>query len=300
MKKISILILFSFTLLVSCDFGGVKPRENKLNENGLLTVDSTLNSDTLGNALITEDKPYALLTDSLEGEVNSMVYQEPSGLRVEWTEKNEGNPIKLNDVVMVNYDARVAAGEHYDSNKELGKPVPLKTNIGMMVEGWEKGLLKMNIGDKGRIMIPAAMGYGENGYLTIVPPDADLIIEIEIVERVKPIVLEEGVKVYRWKSNAQKPLPKKNQLITFDYFAYTQGKKAHLYDNSYQNQEPFRFKFENDNVVDGLHQGMSVLREGESAFIEIPAKLAYGTQGLVDLVPKNTPIVYDVRISNID
>ena len=45
---------------------------------------------------------------------------------------------------------------------------------------------------------------------------------------------------------------------------------------------------------------MKVVRSGENAFIEIPSKLAYGSKGLVDLVPKNTDIVYDVRILSID
>ena len=179
---------------------------------------------------------------------------------------------------MVNYKARVASGEQYDSNDEVGEPVPLKTNIGMMVKGLEAGLLKMNIGDKGRILIPANLGYGENGYSTIVPPDADLIIEIEIVRRIEPIVLDEGVKVYTWKKVKNGAQIEKNQLITFDYFAYTKGEKGKMYDNSYKKSEPFSFRLENDNVIDGLHQGMCVLNQGENAFIEIPASLAYGSK----------------------
>ncbi len=197
---------------------------------------------------------------------------------------------------MVNYKARVAGGDQYDSNDEIGEPVPLKTNVGMMVKGWEEGLLEMNVGDVGRIMIPAALGYAEYGVPELVPADADLIVNIEIVSRIEPIVLDEGVKVYTWKKNKNGAYPTKNQLITFDYFAYTTGENAKLYDNSFKNREPFSFKLENDNVVDGLHQGFSAIRAEENAFIEIPYKLAYGRKGLVDLVPKNTNIVYDVRV----
>ena len=249
--------------------------------------------------LLAEIDP-ALLDDSIQGLANEMVFQREDGLRIEWTIKKTDQPIQLNDVVMVNYKARVASGEQYDSNDEVGEPVPLKTNIGMMVKGLEAGLLKMNIGDKGRILIPANLGYGENGYSTIVPPDADLIIEIEIVRRIEPIVLDEGVKVYTWKKVKNGAQIEKNQLITFDYFAYTKGEKGKMYDNSYKKSEPFSFRLENDNVIDGLHQWMRVLNQGENAFIEIPASLAYGSKGLVDLVPKNTDIVYDVRISHVD
>ena len=301
MKKILSYGIIIGVLTVSCEFEGVKSSDS---ENSSVVANNDTSETNLhdftNNDSTESDKPYSLLKDSIQGTPNEMVYQHESGLRVEWTVKSEADPIKLNDVVMVNYDARVAAGEQFDSNKDYGKPVPLKTNIGMMVEGWEMGLLQMNIGDKGRIMIPNALAYGEDGYLTVVPPGADLIVEIEIVERVEPILLDEGVKVYKWHANSDGVAAEKNKRITFDYFAYTKGDDAHLYDNSYQNSQPFSFKLENDNVVDGLHQGMSILRDGENAFIEIPADLAYGSKGLANLVPANTDIVYDVRIGSID
>lgn len=288
--------LAAFTLLlVGCDLGGVKGGNDD---------DASLTGDLIDtnriDSTLTEEIDLNLLDDSIHGIANEMVYQAENGLRIEWTTKNTDLPINLNDVIMVNYKARVASGEQYDSNDEVGEPVPLKTNIGMMVKGLEMGLLKMNIGDKGRILIPAALGYGENGYSTIVPPDADLIFDIEIVRRIEPIVLEEGVKVYTWKKVKNSVPITKNQLITFDYFAYTKGDKGKMYDNSYKKSEPFSFHLENDNVIDGLHQGMGVLHQGENAFIEIPSKLAYGSKGLVDLVPKNTDIVYDVRVSRVD
>ncbi|MGB1101989.1 MAG: FKBP-type peptidyl-prolyl cis-trans isomerase [Crocinitomicaceae bacterium] len=290
------LTLIAIVFLSSCSGESNDTNENG-ESNGIVANDTTSANERIDSTVT--DEPFSLLKDTINGQVNEMVYQREDGLRIEWKRKKE-DPILPDEVVMVNYEARIAGGKVYDSNSELGEPVPLKTNIGMMVPGFEQGLLKMNIGDKGRIMIPMALGYGETGYPGLVPPEADLIIEIEIVERIEPIVLEEGVKVYRWKANNQGVLPEKGQTITFDYFAYQKGDKPGLYDNSFQNSQPFSFEYQNDNVVDGLHQGMSVLKQAENAFIEIPAPLAYGSKGLVDRVPKNTDIVYDVRISSID
>ncbi|MFT5823704.1 MAG: FKBP-type peptidyl-prolyl cis-trans isomerase [Crocinitomix sp.] len=297
--KLSLIYIGLALLIVSCDFDGVKTTDNNDTE---VDTSNTVLDLVIENGIDSaeSEQPFALLKDTILGEPNLMVYNGEGGLRVEWTVKNENDPIKLNDVVLVNYTARVAAGEIFDSNAEMNAPAPLKTNIGMMVEGWEKGLLEMNIGDVGRIMIPNALAYGEDGYSTIVPPGADIIVEIEIIKRITPIVLDEGVKVYTWSQNPNANTPNKDDLITFDYFAYTKGSKAGLYDNSFKDSQPFSFRFENDNVIDGLHQGMKVIRSGENAFIEIPAKLAYGSKGLVDLVQKNTDIVYDVRILSID
>lgn len=283
------IFLIPVFVVCSCELQGV---EGDGPDNDSITSNQNNNSALDENGF--------KLADSINGVPNEMVLSRQDGLRIEWTKKNTTNQIQLNDVVMVNFKARVAGGEQYDSNEELGEPIPLKTNIGMMVKGWEEGLLMMHVGDKGRIMIPNALGYGEDGYLTVVPPKADLIIDIEIVSRIEPIVLDEGVKVYKYKTVKDGKNPVKNQLITFDYFAFTVGPDGHLYDNSYKNGTPFSFKFENAGVVEGLHQGMSVIKAGENAFIEIPAELAYGKKGLIDLVPSKTEIVYDVRVTSIE
>lgn len=129
---------------------------------GINANDTTADQNETVDSTVT-DQPFSLLKDTINGQINEMVFQREDGLRIEWKRKND-DPILLNEVVMVNYEARVAGGEVYDSNNETGDPLPLKTNIGMMVPGFEQGLLKMNVGDKGRIMIPMALGYGETGY----------------------------------------------------------------------------------------------------------------------------------------
>ena len=85
----------------------------------------------------------------------------------------------------------------------------------MMIPGWEEGLLQMHAGDKGRIMIPSAQAYGEDGYMTVVPPDADIIVDIEIVSIVKPVILEDGVKVYKWFNNPEGKLAEKKPINHF-------------------------------------------------------------------------------------
>ena len=166
-------------------------------------------------------------------------------------------------------EPRVAGGETYDGNEQIGAPVPVCVGIGMLVPGMEEGLQEMTEGDKGRILIPSALGYGPNGYGAIVPPSANLVIDLEVVKLVEPIELKEGVKVFKWQEVDTSRTPKKNEWIYFDYFAYTRGENGKMYDNSYQNGSAYKMKFENDNVVDGLHIGMSVMKAGENAFIQI-------------------------------
>ena len=282
----------------SCTLDGVKPAKSNTKLKQGDTSVTLVEKDTTESMEVPVEEVKA---DTIDGKVNQMVWMNDRGLRIEWKIKKDNNPlISGQDAIMVNYEARVARGDVYDSNTALRKPVPLKLGMGQLIEGWETGLLQMHPGDVGRIMIPSALAYGEQGYLGKIPQNADIIVEIEIVKIIEPIVLEEGVKVFIYENgDTTNNTPQKNQNITFDYFAYKKGKTPGIYDNSFKNGTPFTIQHKNYNIIDGLHQGFDVLRAGDNAFIDIPAKLAYGSKGLLDMVPPNTDVVYDVRIKEI-
>lgn len=292
-KIIQILIVALF--IISCDVSGVKaPLKANLD-----TVQALSPTDSAFVNLKTEVIP--VKSDSAKNEKGvAMVWNRPDGLRIEWKTRKKNHPIHKNDLILANYEARVARGEIYDHNRDAGEPLPLKLGIGQLIKGWEAALLEMNIGDIARIMVPSKLAYGEHGYLGKIPKNVDIIIEIEITGRINPEILDEGVKVYKYKSgDSTQANPIKNQKVTFDYFTYKKGKQAGMYDNSYTKGQPFTMIFENDNLVDGLHQGVAILRAGDNAFIEVPAQLAYGSSGLANLVPPNTDIVFDLRIESI-
>ncbi len=291
--KIKLFYTFILIFLFSaCTLEGV----NDVKSNKPAASTDTLKTDTLLSYKLLNTSALEIMQDTLNsGEENNMVWNGEQGLRIEWYKKNKSQNIALHDVVMVNYEARVARGEVYDSNSKIGQPVALKTGIGQLIEGWEKGLLQMHNGDKARIMIPSALAYGENGLLGIVPQNADIIVEIEIISIIEPILLDNDVKVFKYETTNNGVYPTDNQSITFDYFAFKVGNHAGLYDNSYEKGSPFTLKLNNDNSIQGLHIGFSTIKVNEKAFIQIPAKMAYGYKGLVDLVPSNTDLVFDVR-----
>lgn len=291
-KTLQIFALFLF--ITSCDISGVKKPE-------ILGLDTNQVLSSIDSAFVNlKSEVNPVKADSAKDKNGlAMVWNGSDGLRIEWEKRENTQPILKNDLILANYEARVARGEVYDHNRDA-EPLPLKLGIGQLIKGWEAALLEMNIGDIARIMIPSKLAYGENGYLGKIPKNVDIIVEIEITGRIKPEILSEGVKVYKYKSgDTTNVKPLKNQKITFDYFSYQSGNQPGMYDNSYAKGAPFTMIFENDNLVDGLHQGMAILRANDNAFIEVPSKLAYGKSGLADLVPSNTDIIFDVRIESI-
>lgn len=111
--------------------------------------------------------------------------QLPSGLMVVVDSKGTGTPVTDGSKVTVNYTGRLLNGTVFDSNQlpEFGHVQPFDFTVGkgMVIKGWDEGLKNFNKGGKGKLIIPARMGYGEQGSGKI-PPNAPLVFEIEVVE----------------------------------------------------------------------------------------------------------------------
>ena len=70
----------------------------------------------------------------------------------------------------------------FDSSVERGQPFALVLGEGKVIDGWEQGLATMNVGGKRQLVIPPELGYGEQGAGNVIPPNATLTFEIELLE----------------------------------------------------------------------------------------------------------------------
>jgi FKBP-type peptidyl-prolyl cis-trans isomerase len=90
-----------------------------------------------------------------------------------------GQEVKLGDKITVKYKGALAStGQVFDSNDE-GVEFPLE--VGGLIEGWTEGVPGMKVGGKRKLVIPSEKGYGARGSSPSIPPDADLVFEIELV-----------------------------------------------------------------------------------------------------------------------
>jgi len=86
------------------------------------------------------------------------------------------------DVIQVHYRGTLQAnGKKFDSSYDRGDPLEFTVGQGQVIQGWDKGLLQMKIGEKRTITIPPALGYGQSGAGNIIPGNATLIFETELV-----------------------------------------------------------------------------------------------------------------------
>jgi FKBP-type peptidyl-prolyl cis-trans isomerase len=92
-----------------------------------------------------------------------------------------GATVRAGDRVEVYYTGNFKDGKQFDSNKNTGKPYVVTVGAGMVIKGWDEGLMGMKVGGVRKLIVPYQLGYGEKGRAGI-PPKAELHFEIELVK----------------------------------------------------------------------------------------------------------------------
>ena len=113
----------------------------------------------------------------------------PAGLKIKVlkkTEKDARAPMPGNTVA-IHYtgwiaDEKGAPGRQIDSSIERGTPLEFTLGLGQVIKGFEEGIKQMKLGEKCRLFIPSDLGYGKKGVGLFIPPDPDLIFDVELVE----------------------------------------------------------------------------------------------------------------------
>lgn len=100
-----------------------------------------------------------------------------SGLRVETLSPGTGPRPQMGDMVMVTYEGRLTNGTMFDSSAQ-----PVEMTVGQLIPGFNEGLMLMGKGGRYRLHIPAAIGYGAEGAGGVIPPNADLIFDVTLVD----------------------------------------------------------------------------------------------------------------------
>ena len=104
-----------------------------------------------------------------------------SGL--EYTEKvaGSGAQAKAGKMVSVHYEGKLLDGTVFDSSFNRGKPIDFKLGVGQVIQGWDEGIALMKVGGKATLTIPPELGYGARGAGGVIPPNATLVFDVELV-----------------------------------------------------------------------------------------------------------------------
>ncbi|MDO4762803.1 MAG: peptidylprolyl isomerase [Flavobacteriaceae bacterium] len=115
-------------------------------------------------------------------ELKKGMQETASGLWYKITQNGAGKKVEKGNVVAVHYAGRLANGQEFDNSFRRGQPIEFPVGVGQVIQGWDEGISILKEGDKATFLIPPTLGYGARGAGGVIPPNAWLIFDVELVK----------------------------------------------------------------------------------------------------------------------
>jgi peptidylprolyl isomerase len=104
-----------------------------------------------------------------------------SGLEYTDIQVGDGASPQNGQLVTVHYTGTLTDGSKFDSSRDRGQPFKFTIGRGMVIKGWDEGVLTMKVGGRRKLVIPSDLGYGPRGYPGVIPPNATLVFDVELL-----------------------------------------------------------------------------------------------------------------------
>ena len=165
------LIALAGLLLATTACGGSTPAGSPAADNPSAGAPA---ADTSGQAALA---PGALPGEPATGPEQTL----PSGLKIITIKEGTGAQPQTGQTVNVHYSGFLTDGTPFDSSIERGQPLPFELGTPNIIQGWNEGIAQMKTGGKAKLVIPPSLGYRSEGFGSVIPPDATLIFDVELV-----------------------------------------------------------------------------------------------------------------------
>lgn len=230
-----------------------------------------------------------------------------SGLKYIIFKQNKENPMATkSDIIHMHYTGFLTDGKIFDSSVERGKPLPFPMGRKAVIAGWEEAALLMHKGDKIKIIVPPALGYGDNAS-RMVPAKSTLIFDMELVDLVNvtpyaiadssnKVVTPGGTVVYKIQSG-DGPKCETGKRANVKYTGYLLD--GTIFDSSYFRDQAYGVTIGKGGVIIGWQEALQTARQGDKIRIVVPSSSAYGDNGRAPLIPGKATLVFDMEVESV-
>jgi peptidylprolyl isomerase len=137
-------------------------------------------ADMVANVVIAEAAKLTPQTSETKTSMSEVVTT-PSGLKYEVITAGDGPTPQKGQTVVVHYTGTLEDGTKFDSSRDRNQPFKFKLGAGQVIKGWDEGLAMMKVGHRRNLILPPELGYGTRGAGGVIPPNATLIFDVELL-----------------------------------------------------------------------------------------------------------------------
>ncbi len=230
-----------------------------------------------------------------------------NGLSIKDTQLGAGIPADSGLYFIAHYIGYLENGEIFDSSYERNTPINFQLGKGQVIQAFEHGLKGMREGGKRTLVTPSDLAYGEQGIPGIIPANANLRFEVEMMavitppqpwelENIRLQSTQSGIE-FRILEPGQGETPISPQTVRVHYAGYLED--GSLFDSSHLRSQPFEFVVGTGQVIRGMDEIITQMRAGEKRTVFVPADLAYGTTGIPGTIPPNAKLRFDIELLEV-
>jgi FKBP-type peptidyl-prolyl cis-trans isomerase len=232
-----------------------------------------------------------------------------SGLEYHDVIEGKGEPPTAGQTCVVHYTGWLwehgARGKQFDTSKEgdrsevdRGAPYTFHVGKGEVIPGWDEGVLSMKAGGKRELLIPANLAFGERGAGGVIPPNATLCYEVELLEVWKRT--DSGLEYFdEREGTGAEPRTGQTCVIHSTGWLWRWNAKGKKLDSTLDRDEPFSFSLGHSEVLRGRDEGVATMRVGGKRKLLIPPELGYGDTGKGPDVPPKTTLYFVVELLKV-